>query len=317
MYTKLHKTLNFFTAMRDVSLIIKELMLYKKVIKKVDFADFLGISKGLLASWETRNSLNIETIKAAMPEISEYWLLTGQGEMLETPRIEQVEEAQKPTDIDSITDVVPEEIVEAIKEVAKVEAKEELIAEVSVPMVSENVSVAPNIDLKAYVEDNGDEMEQFNVGDLLKSVKVGERITSSSMSPDLNNGDFVFLRFIDKDTMISGKIYYLELKGLPRMARLVKFEGDMLRLKASNPKYDDIVIERDRVKNVARIVCSMRFNFDSLYSDMDELRKHKDEQIISMINAQTEQAKGFIEQLDKFNERENKLMDMLVKNFGK
>lgn len=37
--------------MRDVSLIIKELMLYKKVIKKVDFADFLGISKGLLASW--------------------------------------------------------------------------------------------------------------------------------------------------------------------------------------------------------------------------------------------------------------------------
>ena len=252
-----------------------------------------------------------------MPEVSSDWLLTGQGEMLETPRTEQVEEAQKPTDIDAITDVVPEEVVEAIKEVAKEEAKEEFIAEVSVPMVSENVSVAPNIDLKAYVEDNGDEMEQFNVGDLLKSVKVGERITSSSMSPDLNNGDFVFLRFIDKDTMISGKIYYLELKGLPRMARLVKFEGDMLRLKASNPKYDDIVIERDRVKNVARIVCSMRFNFDSLYSDMDELRKHKDEQIISMINAQTEQAKGFIEQLDKFNERENKLMDMLVKNMNK
>ena len=50
---------------------------------------------------------------------------------------------------------------------------------------------------------------------------------------------------------------------------------------------------------------------------MDELRKHKDEQIISMINAQTEQAKGFIEQLDKFNERENKLMDMLVKNMNK
>lgn len=301
--------------MRDVSLIIKELMLYKKVIKKVDFADFLGISKGLLASWETRNSLNIETIKAAMPEISEYWLLTGQGEMLEPTRTEPVEE-QKPTDIDAITDVVSEEVVEAIKEVAKEEAKEEFIAEVSVPMVSEDVSVAPNIDLKAYVEDNGDEMEQFNVADLLRHVKVGERITSSSMSPDLNNGDFVFLRFIDKDTMISGKIYYLELKGLPRMARLVKFEGDMLRLKASNPKYDDIVIERDRVKNVARIVCSMRFNFDSLFSDMEELRKLKDEQIITMINAQTEQAKGFIEQLDKFNERENKLMDMLVKRMG-
>lgn len=303
--------------MNRTEMTIRQLMDYTKSVTKVEFAAKLGISSNLLHTWEKRDSPNIKTIKAALPEININWLLTGEGEMLETPRTEQMEEAQKPTDIDAITDVVPEEIVEAIKEVAKVEAKEELIAEVSVPIVSENVSVAPNIDLKAYVEDNGDEMEQFNVGDLLKSVKVGERITSSSMSPDLNNGDFVFLRFIDKETMISGKIYYLELKGLPRMARLVKFEGDMLRLKASNPKYDDIVIERDRVKNVARIVCSMRFNFDSLYSDMDELRKHKDEQIISMINAQTEQAKGFIEQLDKFNERENKLMDMLVKNMSK
>lgn len=303
--------------MNRTEMTIRQLMDYTKSVTKVELAKKLGVSSNLLHTWEKRDSPNIKKIKAALPEVSSDWLLTGQGEMLETPRTEQVEEAQKPTDIDAITDVVPEEVVEAIKEVAKEEAKEEFIAEVSVPMVSENVSVAPNIDLKAYVEDNGDEMEQFNVGDLLKSVKVGERITSSSMSPDLNNGDFVFLRFIDKDTMISGKIYYLELKGLPRMARLVKFEGDMLRLKASNPKYDDIVIERDRVKNVARIVCSMRFNFDSLYSDMDELRKHKDEQIISMINAQTEQAKGFIEQLDKFNERENKLMDMLVKNMNK
>lgn len=303
--------------MNRTEMTIRQLMDYTKSVTKVEFAAKLGISSNLLHTWEKRDSPNIKTIKAALPEININWLLTGEGEMLETPRTEQVEEAQKPTDIDAITDVVPEEIVEAIKEVAKEEAKEEFIAEVSVPMVSENVSVSPNVDLKAYVEDNGDEMEQFNVGDLLKSVKVGERITSSSMSPDLNNGDFVFLRFIDKETMISGKIYYLELKGLPRMARLVKFEGDKLRLKASNPKYDDIVIERDRVKNVARIVCSMRFNFDSLYSDMEELRKLKDEQIVSMINAQTEQAKGFIEQLDKFNERENKLMDMLVKNMNK
>lgn len=240
----------------------------------------------------------VQQLKSLYPDLDENWLLAGQGaEGIQFPK----------GDVDSIAEVVPEEVVEAIKEVAKEEAKEELIAEVSVPMVSEDVSVAPNIDLKAYVEDNGDEMEQFNVADLLRHVKVGERITSSSMSPDLNNGDFVFLRFIDKETMISGKIYYLELKGLPRMARLVKFEGDMLRLKASNPKYDDIVIERDRVKNVARIVCSMRFNFDSLYSDMDELRKQKDEQIISMINSQTEQAKGFIEQINKFNEREDKM----------
>ena len=301
--------------MNRTEMTIKMLMDYTKSVTKVELAKKLGVSSNLLHTWEKRDSPNIKKIKAALPEISSDWLLTGQGEMLETPHTEQVEE-QKPTDIDAITDVVSEEVVEAIKEVAKEEAKVEFIAEVSVPMVSEDVSVAPNIDLKAYVEDNGDEMEQFNVADLLRHVKVGERITSSSMSPDLNNGDFVFLRFIDKDTMISGKIYYLELKGLPRMARLVKFEGDMLRLKASNPKYDDIVIERDRVKNVARIVCSMRFNFDSLFSDMDELRKQKDEQIITMINAQTEQAKGFIEQLDKFNERENKLMDMLVKRLG-
>lgn len=210
----------------------------------------------------------------------------------------------------AVATVLPAEVVEDIK----AEVKEELIAEVSVPMVSEDVSAASNIDLEAYVEDNGDEMDQFNVGGLLKHVKVGERITSSSMSPTLNNGDLVFLRFIDKESIISGKTYYFELVGLPRMARLVKFEGDMLRLIAANPKYDDIVIERKKVKKVARIVCSMRFNFDNIYSDLDEIRKQKDELIISMINAQTEQSKGFIEQFDKFNEREDRLVDMLVKN---
>lgn len=300
--------------MRDVSLIIKELMLYKKVIKKVDFANFLGISKGLLASWETRNSLNIETIKAAMPEISEYWLLTGQGEMLETPRTEQVEE-EIPLSAESITDIVPVEIIEEIKE----EVKEELVIAESVPILSDGMSTAAEINIRTYIEENGDELERINPSQLLKSADLAERVKRVSMLPTFAPEDVVFIRFIkDKAKLIDGGTYYFDLKSLPTMIRKVKMEeGGKLRLKAQHPDFGDIVIDRSDIVNVAEIVGLLRLTFTDFYSDIDEARKQKEEQIKHMIDAQNTQVNSFLAQLDKFNERENRLIDMLEKNMGK
>jgi hypothetical protein len=249
----------------------------------------------------------INQLKSLYPELDENWLLTGQS-------AEGIQSHKG--DVDSITEILPADLVEDIKEKirediweeAKEEAKEELVATISVPIVSEGVSVSSNTDLESYIEKNNDDLEQFNLAEVLTLVQVAKRINTSSMRSVLDNGDLAFLKFIDPDSMVSGNTYFFELEGLPRMPRIVKFEGDKLRLIATNPKYDDIVVTKDRVKGVAEIVFAIRFNFNDTYSDVDDLRKQKEEQIKHMIDAQNSQVNSFLEQFNKFNEREDKMI---------
>lgn len=301
--------------MRDVSLIIKELMIYKKVIKKVDFANFIGISKGLLASWESRNSLNVDTIKAAIPEVSEYWLLTGEGEMLETPRTEQVEDTQIPSATNDL-DIVPAEIVEEIKE----EAKEELVIAESVPMLPRDVSIATDVNIRNYIEENGDELRRINPSQMLQEANpdIAERVLQPSMLPTFAPGDTIFIRFIkDKAKLIDGKIYHFDLKALPTMIRMVKIEGDKIRLIALNPNFGDMVVDRTDIVGVAEIVGLLRMTFVDFYSDLERERKQKDEQITEMISSHTAQVDNLIKQIAKFGEREDRLIDILEKRLEK
>lgn len=300
--------------MRDVSLIIKELMIYKKVIKKVDFANFIGISKGLLASWESRNSLNVDTIKAAIPEVSEYWLLTGEGEMLETPRIEPVE-AELPLEGESLTDVVPAEIVEEIKE----EVKEELVIAESVPMLPRDVSIATDVNIRNYIEENGDELRRINPSQMLQEANpdIAERVLQPSMLPTFAPGDTIFIRFIkDKAKLIDGKIYHFDLKALPTMIRMVKIEGEKIRLIATNPNFGDMVVDRTDIVSVAEIVGLLRMTFVDFYSDLERERKQKDEQITDLIHTHAAQVDKFIDSIQEARKCEQRLIDMLVKRLG-
>lgn len=280
-----------------------DLKLFRKQnnLTQDELGEYLGIKKSFISRIENGfNKLSQEKLSKLL-ENNLGWNVSA---LLQVNENEEVYS----TNAEQLGGVVSAEVVEEIVEKAKKEAKEELAVAVSVPIVSEDVAVASNIDLEAYIEDNGDELEKFNIAAILEPVQVAERVKSSSMRSVLNNGDVVFLRFINAESMVSGKTYYFELRGLPRMLRIVKFEEDKLRLIAANPKYDDIVISRDRVKKVAKIVCSMRFNFDDTNSDLDDIRKKKDEQINIMIEAQIAQTSGFLSQLDKFNERENKMI---------
>lgn len=301
-----------FTIMKRTEQIIKDLMEYKKIFRKSHFANFLGIPKSTLANWEARDSINIQKIKEAMPEISTNWLMYGEGEMLETPRTEQ--EEVLPLSAETITDIVPVEIIEEIKE----EVKEELVIAESVPILSEDLSTASEIDIRTYIEENGDELERINPSQLLKSADLAERVKRVSMLPTFAPEDVVFIRFIkDKAKLIDGGTYYFDLKSLPTMIRKVKMEeSGKVRLKAQHPDFGDIVIDRSDIVNVAEIVGLLRLTFTDFYSDIDEARKQKEEQIKHMIDAQNTQVNSFLAQLDKFNERENRLIDMLEKRLG-
>lgn len=304
-----------FTIMKRTEQIIKDLMEYKKIFRKSHFANFLGIPKSTLANWEARDSINIQKIKEAMPEISTNWLMYGEGEMLETPRTEPVEDTQIPSATNDL-DIVPAEIVEEIKE----EVKEELVIAESVPMLPRDVSIATDVNIRNYIEENGDELRRINPSQMLQEANpdIAERVLQPSMLPTFAPGDTIFIRFIkDKAKLIDGKIYHFDLKALPTMIRMVKIEGEKIRLIALNPNFGDMVVDRTDIVGVAEIVGLLRMTFVDFYSDLERERKQKDEQITEMISSHTAQVDNLIKQIAKFGEREDRLIDILEKRLEK
>ena len=207
--------------------------------------------------------------------------------------------------------IVPAEVVEEIKEEV---AQEVAIAE-SVPILSEDLTTATDINIRSYIEENGDELERINPSQMLQQADLAEKVMRASMLPTFAPGDIVFIRFMkDKAKLIDGDTYYFDLKSLPTMIRKVKFESDnKLRLIAQNPAYADIVTDRANIVSVARIVGLLRLTFTDFYSDVEEARKRKDEQITDLIHTHASQVDKFIEHIQDAGKRENRLIDLLEK----
>lgn len=208
--------------------------------------------------------------------------------------------------------IVPAEVVEEIKE----EVKEELVISESVPMLPRDVSIATDVNIRNYIVENGDELRRINPSQMLQEANpdIAERVLQPSMLPTFAPGDTIFIRFIkDKAKLIDGKIYHFDLKALPTMIRMVKIEGEKLRLIATNPNFGDMVVDRTDIVSVAEIVGLLRMTFVDFYSDLERERKHKDEQISNMIESHTTQVDSLIKEISKFGERENRLIDILEK----
>jgi hypothetical protein len=118
----------------------------------------------------------------------------------------------------------------------------------------------------------------------------------------------------DKSKLVDGETYYFDLKSLPTMIRKVKIEGSRLRLIAQNPNFGDIVTDRNDIVSVAKIVGLLRMTFTDFYSDIEDARKQKEEQISSLINSHTTQMQSLISEMGKMGQREERLIDMLAKN---
>lgn len=206
----------------------------------------------------------------------------------------------------AVATIVPAEVVEEIKEeVAQAE---------SVPILSEDLSTATDIDIRSYIDENGDELERINPSQLLQQADFAERVMRTSMLPTFAPGDIIFIRFMkDKAKLIDGETYYFDLKSLPTMIRKVNIEGEKLRLIAQNPNFGDIITTRADIVSVAKIVGLLRMAFTDFYSDIDEARKQKEAQISNMIESHTTQVDSLIKEISKFGERENRLIDILEK----
>lgn len=194
----------------------------------------------------------------------------------------------------------------------------------SFPMLPEVVAESQNTNIEAYIEENSSELERVNPSSLLSASHAAERILRTSMLPTFQPEDIVFVRFLpDRMKLCDGDIYYLNCKNRPTMIRRVKFEPDnKLRLLAQNPQYGDVIISREDIINVGTIVGMLRLTFGDQYSEIEAIRRQKDEQIENrskqvdnMLEMQRELVAEIREQgkrCDKDRERMDKLIDKLL-----
>lgn len=189
----------------------------------------------------------------------------------------------------------------------------------SFPVLPEEVTTSPNTDIVKYVEENGSELETINPNQLLNDAKVdvAERIKRTSMLPTFQPDDTVFIRFIkDKMKIVDGETYYLDCKNRPTMIRLVKFEGsDKLRLIAKNSQYGDILIDRTDIINIGVVVALFRMTFGDQYSELEAIRRHKDEQLEErnqQINSFIDIQREMIAEIRESGKRNDRLIDKLM-----
>lgn len=190
-----------------------------------------------------------------------------------TPTAEERKEMGEGVDMS----VIPAEVVEEIKEEVK--------AEMIVPIVPHEVALKAETNIKKFIEDNASELEHFDPRSVPAEVNGAERICSTSMSPTFLPGDVVFIRFLqEKSKITDGGIYYFDTSTRPTMIRLVKLlEDGRLLLKALNPRYGDIYVRKDEITNIGKITGMYRETFGDQYAEIEEVRRKKDEQVDNLI----------------------------------
>lgn len=272
------------------------------------FEELCDLSNGYISSMRKgygREKLN--NVLNAFPDLNRDWLLYGEGDMIKVPATmtvfnatpEERQAAESGVDLS----VVPAEIVEEIEEKVK--------EEMAIPIISPEIANAPNTNIKKYIRDKSDELKRIYINDLTQGAKVAECVESTSMWPTFQPGDWVFVKFIDKDSIIDGKTYYFDLNTLPTMIRKVKIENDKLRLIAKNPNYGDIIIRLNEVNNIAKIVGMWRSYFGDQYDEIEAVRTKKEQQIDNLIDEIRDSGKRTDRVMEQNYELMQKLMEKL------
>lgn len=272
-----------------------------KNIAITNFERKAGLSNGYFR--ETSNRMSDEKamkIQRAFDDLNIDWLRTGNGEMLQQRGHTVI--AGDVTGNGNNFVAGDNNHIEYTQDIIE-EAKAEIIEAESIPMLPTEISNKVGCDIKAFIEENGDELEGINPSQLLNGADLAEKVLKASMMPTFVPDDIVFVTFLkDKYTIVDGDMYYFALKSKPTMIRKVKIEGNNIRLIAQNPTYGDIITTFDDVRNVAKIVGLLRMTFADFYSEMEEMRRQKEEQINKLI-----------EQNKQSGEREDRLIALLEK----
>jgi SOS-response transcriptional repressor LexA len=180
----------------------------------------------------------------------------------------------------------------------------------NIPVLPGEIINRRNLDIYKYIQNNGSELISIDPRSLVEGAEFAMEILKDSMSPDLMQGDIVFLKFLPKTAKLhSGAMYFIDTPAYAGVIRDVYIEGDAMTLRARNPKYGDIVLdlEKDDI-TAANIIGIFRKNFTSSYSQIEAVRQKKDEQIDQFLASSSK----LIEEIQRRGDRVDRLIDKIM-----
>lgn len=200
------------------------------------------------------------------------------------------------------------EIVDVVAEDTKSVAKDDN----SIPVLSDEIISRRDLDICKYVQNNGSELASIDPRSLVEGAEFAMEILKDSMSPDIAQGDIVFLKFLPKTAKLhSGSVYFIDTPAYAGVIRDVYIDGKQMTLRARNPKYGDIVLDMDVDHfSAANIIGIFRKNFTSSYSQVEAVRIKKDEQIDQFLASSSR----LIDEIQRRGERVDMLIDKLMED---
>lgn len=173
------------------------------------------------------------------PEINEYWLLTGKGEMLNTssPCV-----TAEPVGKYHVKEVIePDEYVRA-------------------PIVPATVAKEPGLDAFEYVQKNLGEVELSNVVVKDMTISVWHKVTDMSMSPRYLEGDYVGLLMCAKPCrVIPGNTYGIDTISNGMIVRkLYPVDGGFRAHALNSEEYPDFIIKCEDIIRIYRKMIQVR-----------------------------------------------------------
>ncbi len=204
-------------------------------------------------------------------------------------------------------DAVVEDAVVEVEDVRSVSRDD-----ISIPVLPDEIISRRDLDICKYVQNNGSELASIDPRSLVEGAEFAMEILKDSMSPDIAQGDIVFLKFLPQMAKLhSGSVYFIDTPAYAGVIRDVYIDGDTITLRARNPKYGDIVLNAATDHfSAANIIGIFRKNFTSSYSQIEAVRQKKDEQIDQFLATNSK----LIEEIQRRGERVDRLIDKLMED---
>lgn len=198
------------------------------------------------------------------------------------------------------------------------ELKGELIEEVRAEEIKKTIVLTPDIirdpDINIKAELKAGHLDEYAkpTQDILPVHTAKAYTYCDDMEPEIRAGEPVLVQLLPKGIAINpGQMYFIDLPSGAIIRYIMREEGGKLYLKARNSSYGDMVVDRNDVQSLWLVRFILRSprsmtNNETMLADMIE---RKDGHLSDMLATNNK----LIDELCKRNERNDKMMDELLK----
>lgn len=188
-------------------------------------------------------------IKAIYPNISLGWMISGEGDMLQSVSSNQIANSPGSCNVTG-------------GDVALCATRGERKSD-ALPMVPASLAIKQDLDVWKYMSETEVETCRYPSFPMFPDVKLYYTVRLDAMSPRFEPGDVLAIApFPDDGTIIAGHPYIIDTYSMGFVFRLVYNRGDSFECKALNVEsvYEDFLISKKDVIRLYRVLGLIRLS---------------------------------------------------------